>query len=293
MGFVTCSHFEKEKKAIKKDIPTFKNCNGENIATGTSIATCSDLDSIKQELSTKITEVKNLIDSSTVTKITELETKLTEIKNQINDLNSNHSSSGSVDLTEINNKISQLENSLNNINNSGNSSGEVDLSSIENRLSELERQVNALNTDTTIHTGDGLTGNGTENAPISLLIDDTKLEIKDVDGVKKLTIKEKPCQYRFKIKDVRLPYTISEDDEVLAVPVGGVLTVPKMDKGRSVTVIQTGDGRVTFEASSGLTLEAPFNGTLETAGRNAMVTLMATAPSKVRLTGQTTTPSAQ
>lgn len=122
------------------------------------------------------------------------------------------------------------------------------------------------------------------NEKIRVFVENTNWDITTEDG-KNLRLRLPAC--RAKVETVTAPYTIQPDDEVVVVSNGGTITLPSLDVGREVMIIQGSAAAVAINGASGVNVIAPLGGNLTLAGQNATVSVLATAAGVVRVFGQT------
>ncbi len=122
------------------------------------------------------------------------------------------------------------------------------------------------------------------NEKIRVFVENTNWSITTEDG-KNLRLRLPAC--RAKVETVTAPYTIQADDEVVVVSNGGAITLPSLDVGREVMIIQGSAAAVSINGASGVNVIAPLGGNLTLAGQNATVSVLATADGVVRVFGQT------
>lgn len=153
----------------------------------------------------------------------------------------------------------------------------------DNKMIELNQSFN--NKIDLIENGmDGMseTAHDVFNDKIKILISHTGWGLNTHDGNLRLSLPE--C--RVKIKSVYAPYTIAADDEVILVENGGAITLPTMNVGREVRIIQASPHAVHLAHGGGMNVMPPFGGNLTLAGQNAVVSVLATHENLLRVFGQ-------
>lgn len=154
----------------------------------------------------------------------------------------------------------------------------------DNKMTELNQSFN--NKIDLIENGmDGMseTAHDVFNEKVKILVSQTNWDLVTHDGNLRLSLPK--C--RAKVKSVRAPYTLAVDDEVVVVSNGGVVTVPNLDVGREVMIIQGAAAVVSLRGANGVNVITPVNGSLNLQGQNAAVSLLATDSNVVRVFGQT------
>lgn len=136
------------------------------------------------------------------------------------------------------------------------------------QVTNMQNQINSLNTNLTARTND---------------INKNKADIASINTKLNATCKTK-------IKNINGNYTIVDTDNTIISTSTSNITITlnptTVPVGRTFTVIQGGTGKITFKGASG-TVIPPFEGTLVTAGQNAVVSVLFESTTKVRLMGQT------